>query len=194
MHGTNQFIQQLGPLAFEGQFDLTAYLKMFLDEYSNENQKIGSFSNQNTAGTSNLTETMLQYTYIEPDTFKTGGLVEVLVRATNADFFGDAQVYIYANTSPTLVGATLIGSTTLSASTPVVYAQIVRTLYVEDAALRTNVFNPAIDSITEYQSVLIPVGVAIDWTTDQYIITSGFVTNASDILASELTFIKYFNL
>ena len=97
IHGTNQFIQQLGPLAFEGQFDLTAYLKVFLDEYNNENKNVGSVANQNIAGTSSLTETLLQYTYIEPDTLKTGGLAEVLVRATNVDFYGDAQIYIYAN-------------------------------------------------------------------------------------------------
>jgi len=190
MHGPNQFIQQLGSLAFEGQFDLTEYLRQFLIAYNASNTTSSFIVNENPAYTTSLSEAMLQYTLIPANTFENGTMAEVLMRFTNIDSFADAYVNVYVNTSASLLGAQSLATVTMPS--PTKYIQLVRTLHYIDLSNGTVTFPIGQDSVTEYQSDSMPTAQIIDWTVDQYIITAGAVGNALDLLESQLTFIKYY--
>jgi hypothetical protein len=190
MHGPNQFIQQLGSLAFEGQFDLTEYLRQFMAAYNAANTTSSFITNENPAYTTSVSETLLQYTLVPANTFENGTIAEVLMRFTNIDSLADAYVNVYVNTAPSLLGAQLLAKASMVS--PIKYIQLVRTLHYIDSANGTIVFPVNEDSILEHRADYMPNYVGIDWTVDQYIITAGGVGNVLDLLESQLTFIKYY--
>jgi len=190
MHGTNQFIQQLGPLAFEGQFDLTAYLKMFIDQYVEE-YGLGpkTFINLTAASTNSvLVPVLLQSLLIPANTVQPGDVVDLNVKLDKTGVNTGVGL-IYANTSNSLVGATTLGSTALLAGISN-FNLVTRTLSITSNAQNTSLFS-ALDQVPyEYQSLQQSFDVTVDWTVDQYIIVGGYTGNASTTIESQMLMVK----
>lgn len=100
----------------------------------------------------------------------TGNAIDIVARAVKTGIAGTLNVRIYVNTTDSLSGATLIGSSP-SASTPTLYVQISRTAFVGKAPIGTKLLQvggQAYDDITNFTGA--EGSVAIDWTVNQYLI------------------------
>ena len=134
--------------------------------------------NSTDSSTSSTTNVLLYSGLISANTFTTGDLIRIEATFRKTNTLNNYITRIYTNTSASLTGATQIA--TRSPANNILYAKL-RRLATIKSATNTEIF-PATTSInTDHtESSTAASTLNIDWTVDQYIIVSGFVTNASD--------------
>lgn len=187
IHGPNQFIQDMGPLAFEGQFDLTEYIKQFVEQYLEEtnlsSQNILNSASYVITGTTN--ETITSSTLIPGGTFEQGDVVKALWRCTKSNTNGTTSIKLYVNSTNSLVGATTLANIGFIPATDT-FIQQERILFIKNALTDTqtisNGFTDPSDIITTSSGAS---GAAINWSTDKYIILSVQLGSALDFVATQ---------
>lgn len=194
IHGPNQFIQDMGPLAFEGQFDLTAYLNEYLIQFSSSNNPlIGNFLNVTPANTTGIlnTNTILQSILVPANTFQTGDLIDLTARWTKAGTNNTWVGRVYVNTSISITGAQQVFPFTFANINT--FGQAIRTLNVINELTNTQVFSNTTSSSTDIAGGLFAT-LLLDWTSDQYIFTTASLSGgggiASDIVSSNFLMLK----
>lgn len=111
----------------------------------------------------------------------TGNAIDIVARAVKTGIAGTLNVRIYINTTDSLSGATLIGSspTAIAAS---LYIQISRTAFIGKAPIGTKFLQAGgqtYDDITNFTGTA-ETSVAVDWTVNQYIILAVQNGNIAD--------------
>jgi hypothetical protein len=140
---------------------------------------IGFSSNNGTAVTGTLTETLSQSILIPANTFSTTGILEILARYTKTGIVGTSNLKVYKNTSNSLVGATLIfGGTAAAASA--LFSQSIRTFRINSNTLTGYVLTGASDyaTATAYLSTTFTTNV------DNYILfslTMGSILDSANV-------------
>lgn len=187
IHSTNQFIQDMGPLAFEGQFDLTEYLRQFIQQYLEEtNLSSQNITNSNSyVITGTIFEAIALSIFIPGGTFEQGDVIKALWRCTKSNTNGTTSVRLSVNSTLSLIGAT-----TLSYITPIsatdTFIQQERVLFIKNATTDTQ----TISNIETVSSDILTTssgssGAAINWSTDKYIMLSIQLGSALDFVASQ---------
>jgi len=194
IHGPNQFIQDMGPLAFEGQFDLTAYLNEYLLQFnSSNNPLIGNFLNVTPANTTGIlnTNTILQSILVPANTFQTGDLIDLTARWTKAGTNNTSSARAYINTSLSVTGAQQIFPFSLANTNT--FAQAIRTLNIINELTNTQIILNTTSSSTDIIGGTFST-LLVDWTLDQYVFTTASLGGgggiASDIVSSNFLMLK----
>lgn len=145
-----------------------------------------------TSVSSNATETLSSSYLISANTVAVGSFLEMYARVDRSvDNAVTYTVKIYANTSATLVGATLLAQNTTT-TTAQDNIDMGRWLIVKSSTV-TQVIDSAQSTVTRF---VIPTGAFteanIDWTVDQYFIIS-LTNNGSGqtVLAKGMLILKY---
>jgi hypothetical protein len=100
----------------------------------------------------------------------TGNAIDIVARAVKTGTAGTLQIRIYANTTDSLSGATLIGTSPIATAVSL-YVQISRTAFIGKPPINTKLMQVggnAYDDITNFTGA--ETSVAIDWAANQYII------------------------
>ena len=187
IHAPNQFIQDMGPLAFEGQFDLTEYLRQFIQQYLEEtnlsSQNILNSSHSIITGT--VFETITMSTLIPGGTFGQGDVIKALWRCTKSNINGTTDIRLSVNSTNSLVGTTTLSNITLIPATDI-FIQQERILFIRNATTDTqtisNASSVSSDILTTSSGAS---GAAIDWSTDKYVILSIQLGSALDFVATQ---------
>jgi hypothetical protein len=187
IHAPNQFIQDMGPLAFEGQFDLTEYLRQFIQQYLEENDiSSQSITNSNSyVITGTIFEAIALSIFIPGGTFEQGDVIKALWRCTKSNTNGTTSIRLSVNST-----LSLTGTTTLSYITPIsatdTFIQQERVLFIKNATTDTqtisNIQTVSSDILTTSSGAS---GAAINWSTDKYIMLSIQLGSALDFVASQ---------
>ena len=134
--------------------------------------------------------TLINSLLIPANTFSSGDIVTIetcVIKSAANNLF---SFYFYVNTSPTLVGATLVATNTSVASN-VRAAQLYRRLAIDVASGSGNgtiVVNTSFGVRDDIGSANYTTGfstLTTNWTVDQYIIVSGFVVSPLDTLSCQ---------
>lgn len=187
IHAPNQFIQDMGPLAFEGQFDLTEYLRQFVQQYLEEtnlsSQNILNSASYVITGTTN--ETITSSTLIPGGTFEQGDVVKAFWRCTKSNTNGTTSIKLYVNSINSLVGATTLANIGFIPATDT-FIQQERVLFIKNVLTDTqtisNGFTDPSDIVTTSSGAS---GAAINWSTDKYVILSIQLGSALDFVATQ---------
>jgi hypothetical protein len=177
----------MGPLAFEGQFDLTEYLRQFVQQYLEEtnlsSQNILNSASYVITGTTN--ETITSSTLIPGGTFEQGDVVKAFWRCTKSNTNGTTSIKLYVNSINSLVGATTLANIGFIPATDT-FIQQERVLFIKNVLTDTqtisNGFTDPSDIVTTSSGAS---GAAINWSTDKYVILSIQLGSALDFVATQ---------
>ena len=143
-----------------------------------------------TGSVNSLSNTLINSILIDANTFSTNDIVTLETCVTKSGGVYQASIYFYYNSSASLVGATLIGTfTNIGAATRA--AQNYRRLSIVTAngsGNGTQVVSTAFNGRDDIGSYNYTGGfstLSINWTSDVYLIVSGFVANTAESLTCQ---------
>lgn len=181
---SNEFIQQLDPYGFEGQFNLTEYLKRFFGEYSGN----GTYKTTSIASVTGVTtQTILQSILIPAGTIKQDDILTIRARFSKTSSLGGWTPSVYINSALSVSGAQEIFQSAQGAT--IRYAQIKRQVVVRALTGASNeILNSSLATgITD--DIVVATGTptqlrTIDWTVDNYLFTTGQLVNSAEAINS----------
>jgi hypothetical protein len=136
------------------------------------------------SGTAN---TFSQGVLVPANSVVAGNILEFKLRGRKTGAGNTYTIRIYANSSNNLTGAVLLGVYT-GGQTGAFGQQMIRTGAVKNATTNTEMMSVAVTNVaTDYQNTTFSA-IAVDWTTDKYII--GAVQNALGTDSSLISFIS----
>lgn len=139
--------------------------------------------------TGTTSQTILQSVLIPANTFAAGDLVEVIYRGVKSGTGGIVTYRFNINTSLSIVGMTTLVSQSLAAGGT--YAQVERTYNIINTTTNTQAFGISSTLTTDTQNSSTAVStLAIDWTVNQYMFTTGQLANTGDTFTSNFILIK----
>jgi hypothetical protein len=131
------------------------------------------------AASSSTANTFSQSVFVQANSVALGNVLEFKLRGRKTGAGNQFIIRIYANSANNLTGAVLLATMT-SALTTSSSLQIIRTGVVKNVTTNTEMLSPAITNNTTDFSSAIFSAIAIDWTTDKYIIGSVQNLNSAD--------------
>lgn len=142
-----------------------------------------------TNGTTVVSSTVQTLTYsalIPANTFESGGLLELTCRILKTGTVSTSTSYIYKNTSPTLTGATLIGTGLLSQNALNIFMQYIRTFRITGGILGAfpSSVSALIDNVSSTGNS--ESTTAFDINVDNYILISIQLSSNADTLTGAL--------
>lgn len=187
IHGPNQFIQDMGPLAFEGQFDLTEYLRQFVQQYLEENNTtFQNILNSNSAIVTGTTNEIIAISIFVPGgTFGQGDVIKALWRCTKSNTNGTTSIRLRVNSANIISGSvSLCSIQNIDANNT--FIQQERHVFIKNAVTDTqtllNTSSSSSDILTTSDGA---TGAAIDWSTDNYIMLTIKLGSVLDFVAGQ---------
>jgi hypothetical protein len=143
-----------------------------------------------TGSVNSLSNTLINSILIDANTFSTNDIVTLETCVTKSGGVYQASIYFYYNTSASLAGATLM-ATFSNFGTSTRAAQLYRRLSIVTASgsgngtqVLSTSFNGR-DDIGTYNYTGGFSTLSINWTSDVYLIVSGFVANTAESLTCQ---------
>jgi hypothetical protein len=131
------------------------------------------------AASSGTTNTFSQSVLVPGNSVVAGNILEFKLRGRKTGAANTYTIRIYANSANNLTGAVLLGVYT-GGQTGAFGQQMVRTGAVKNATTNTEMMSTAVTNVaTDYQNTTFST-IAVDWTTDKYIIGAVQNTNGAD--------------
>jgi len=131
------------------------------------------------AASSGTANTFSQSVLIPANSVVAGNILEFKLRGRKTGANNTYTIRIYANSANNLTGAVLLGVYT-GGQTGAFGQQMVRTGVVKNATTNTEMMSTAVTNVaTDYQNTTFST-IAVDWTTDKYIIGAVQNTNGTD--------------
>jgi hypothetical protein len=143
---------------------------------------IGVFKNTtNGAASSGTTNTFSSSVLVPANSVVVGNVVEFKLRSRKTGGNGSYTIRLYANTTNDLSGSPVLLATFTGTLIQALAMQLVRTAAIKDATTDTEIMAPttAFSAQTDYLNTTFS-NIAVDWTTDKYIIGSVQNNNAID--------------
>jgi hypothetical protein len=131
------------------------------------------------AASSGTSNTFSQSVLVPGNSVVAGNILEFKLRGRKTGAANTYTIRIYANSANNLTGAVLLGVYT-GGQTGAFGQQMVRTGAVKNATTNTEMMSTAVTNVaTDYQNTTFST-IAVDWTTDKYIIGAVQNTNGAD--------------
>jgi len=131
------------------------------------------------AASSGTSNTFSQSVLIPANSVVAGSVLEFKLRGRKTGANNTYTIRIYANSANNLTGAVLLG-VYVGGQTGAFGQQMVRTGVVKNATTNTEMMSTAVTNVaTDYQNTTFST-IAVDWTTDKYIIGAVQNTNGTD--------------
>jgi hypothetical protein len=131
------------------------------------------------AASSGTANTFSQSFLVPGNSVVAGNVLEFKLRGRKTGILNTYTIRLYANSANNLTGAVLLG-VYAGSQTGAFAMQIVRTAAVKNATTNTEMLSVAITTVlTDYQNTTFST-IAVDWTTDKYIIGAVQNANAGD--------------
>jgi hypothetical protein len=131
------------------------------------------------AASSGTTNTFSQSVLVPGNSVVAGNILEFKLRSRKTGALGAYTIRIYANSANNLTGAVLLGVYS-GGQTGAFGQQMIRTGAVKNATTNTEMMSVAVTNVaTDYQNTTFSA-IAVDWTTDKYIIGAVQNGNATD--------------
>jgi hypothetical protein len=139
------------------------------------------------AASSLLVNTFSQGVLVPGNSVVAGNILEFKLRGRKTGAANSYTIRLYANSANNLTGAVLLGVYS-GAQAGAFGQQMVRTGVVKNATTNTEMMSVVVTNVaTDYQNTLFSA-IAVDWTSDKYII--GAVQNANALDSSLISFIS----
>jgi hypothetical protein len=139
------------------------------------------------AASSLLVNTFSQGVLVPANSVVAGNILEFKLRGRKTGAANSYTIRLYANSANNLTGAVLLGVYS-GAQAGAFGQQMVRTGVVKNATTNTEMMSVVVTNVaTDYQNTLFSA-IAVDWTSDKYII--GAVQNANALDSSLISFIS----
>lgn len=140
--------------------------------------------------TSTTAEVILSTVLIPANTFKLYDIIDIESRLRKTNNNATATIRVRIGTTESL-GATLFATFTSTSSTHS-YIPIYRRLVIKNLTTGTETLPSATSSVADFRVVsLINSNIAVDWTVDNYIVVTGQLGNASDIMNCMFVILKH---
>jgi hypothetical protein len=131
------------------------------------------------AASSGTANTFSQSVLVPANSVVAGSVLEFKLRGRKTGAANTYTIRIYANSANNLTGAVLLG-VYVGGQTGAFGQQMIRTGVVKNATTNTEMMSTAVTNVaTDYQNTTFST-IAVDWTTDKYIIGAVQNTNATD--------------
>jgi hypothetical protein len=155
-------------------------------DWSAFNAKVTSFASGADGTASSGTSNTISISVLIPaNTFVVDDVIRInhRVRATGTAAIRETRVY--ANTSASLTGATLISTASLTST--ILSANLQRFLAIKNVTTNTEVITATASQLTDYNNLTTAVStLLINWTVDQYIIFAVNAGNAADSIRASM--------
>ncbi len=147
------------------------------------------FTTTNITGT--VAETILTTVLIPANTFKLYDIIDIESRLRKTNANATATIRLRVNTTEVIAGSTLVATFTSTAVSHT-YIPIYRRLTIKNLTTGTETIPGATSRLADINaSTLVNSNISIDWTVDQYIIATGQLGNASDIMNLMFVVLKW---
>jgi hypothetical protein len=131
------------------------------------------------AASSGTSNTFSQSVLVPGNSVVAGNVLEFKLRGRKTGANNTYTIRIYANSANNLTGAVLLG-VYVGGQTGAFGQQMVRTGVVKNATTNTEMMSTAVTNVaTDYQNTTFST-IAVDWTSDKYIIGAVQNTNGAD--------------
>jgi hypothetical protein len=132
------------------------------------------------AASSGVTNTFSQSVLVPANSVVLGSVIEFKLRGRKTGANNTYTIRLYANTTNNLIGSPVLLATFISTQTQALSLQMIRTAAVKNATTNTEMLLATTSNVaTDFQNTTFSA-IAVDWTTDKYIIGTVQNTNAAD--------------